>query len=55
MLFANIAIIDENFDYQPSKWVGVANGRIAYLGDEAPVDAAAYGDHHFRNDPACGR
>lgn len=44
MLFSRIAVIDENFDFQPSKWVGVLDGRIAYVGDEAPENAAAYGE-----------
>ncbi len=47
MLFKNIAIIDEDFAYQPSKFVGVKDGRIAHIGDTAPADAAtepAYAD-----------
>ncbi len=44
MLFKDIAIIDENFEYQEDYWVGVANDRIAYIGTEAPADATAYGE-----------
>ena len=44
MLFKQIAIIDEDFSYQPMKWVGVKDGVIAYIGDEAPADAEAYGE-----------
>ncbi len=44
MLFENIAIIDENFDYQEHKWVGILDGKISYIGGEAPVDAAKYGE-----------
>ncbi len=36
MLFADISILDENFDYRPHQWVGVADGKIAYVGDAAP-------------------
>lgn len=44
MLFEHIGIIDENFEYQADQWVGVKDGRIAYIGAEAPADAAAYGE-----------
>ena len=44
MLFKNIAILDEDFAYQPDRWVGVRDGRIAYVGDAAPADAASYGE-----------
>lgn len=44
MLFKNIGILDENFDYQADQWVGVKDGRIAYVGDAAPADAEAYGE-----------
>ena len=43
MLFKEIAILDENLDYQPGKWVGIEGDRIAYLGDEAPADQARFG------------
>ena len=43
MLFNDIAIIDENFEYQPSRYVGVKDGVIAYIGEQPPADAAAYG------------
>lgn len=49
MLFSDIAIIDEDFTYCPHKWVGVRDGRIDYIGDEAPASAdgaacGAYGE-----------
>ena len=44
MLFKQIAIIDEDFAYRESKWVGVKDGAIAYIGDEAPADAESYGE-----------
>lgn len=44
MLFKNIAILDEDLAYQPDRWVGVRDGRIAYIGDAAPADADAYGE-----------
>ena len=46
MLFADVSILDENFDYRPHQWVGVADGRIAYVGGEAPqaADAASFGE-----------
>ena len=46
MLFADIDLLDENLDYRTHQWVGVSDGRIAYLGDAAPegADAAAYGE-----------
>lgn len=44
MLFKNIGILDENFDYQADQWVGVKDGLIAYIGSEAPADADGYGE-----------
>ncbi len=44
MLFKDIAIIDEDFEYRTGKWVGVRDGRIAYIGDGAPEDAESYGE-----------
>ncbi len=46
MLFENIAIIDENFEYKTNQYVGVKDGVISYIGSIAPNDAddaAAYG------------
>lgn len=43
MLFNDIAIIDENFEYQPSRYVGVKDGIIGYIGEQPPADADAYG------------
>ena len=39
MLFADISILDENFDYRPHQWVGVTEGKISYVGDVPPQDA----------------
>lgn len=46
MLFADIDLLDENFNYIPHQWVGVENEYITYLGDGAPSDAdtKAYGE-----------
>lgn len=44
MLFEHIAIIDENNDYQADQFVGVKDGRIAYIGSVPPADADAYGE-----------
>lgn len=44
MLFSNIGILDENLDYRAQCWVGVKGDAIAYVGDAAPDDAAAYGE-----------
>ena len=46
MLFADIDILDENLDLQTHRWVGVRDGRIAYLGKQAPAgaEAEAYGE-----------
>ncbi len=43
MLFKEIAILDENLDYQPSQWVGIEGDRITYLADKAPADQARFG------------
>lgn len=44
MLFKNIGIIDENFNYQPDQWVAVLDGRIAYVGADEPANAERYGE-----------
>lgn len=44
MLFCNIDILDENFDCQHGKHVGVEGDTIAYIGDEKPQDADRYGE-----------
>lgn len=43
MLFKEIAILDEDLDFQPSKWVGVEGDAITYIGDAAPGDAQRFG------------
>ncbi len=46
MLFKEIAILDEDLDFQPSKWVGVEGDAITYIGDAAPDDAQRFGRVH---------
>lgn len=46
MLFKDIDLLDEHLDYRAHQWVGVKDGRIAYIGDEAPADAADYGEEY---------
>lgn len=43
MLFEDIAIVDENFDTQIHKWVGVKGDKIDYIGNAAPQNAQEYG------------
>lgn len=43
MLFNDIAIIDEDFEYRPNRYVGVKDGVIAYISDQPPADADTYG------------
>ena len=33
MLFCNIDLLDENFECKRGQYVGVKNGKIAYIGD----------------------
>ena len=44
MLFKDIAILDENLDYQQHQWVGVLGDSIDYIGSEEPADAEKYGE-----------
>ncbi len=46
MLFADIDILDENYAVQHHRWVGVRDGRIAYLGEQPPTpeQRAAFGE-----------
>jgi 5-methylthioadenosine/S-adenosylhomocysteine deaminase len=46
MLFANIALVDENFNVQPNCWVGTREGCIAYIGERPPraEEAASFGE-----------
>lgn len=46
MLFTNIGIIDENFNYVPDMTVGVQADRITYVGKEIPHDAEFFGDRY---------
>ena len=38
MLFEKIGILDEELNYQPDRFVGVRDGRIAYIGAEEPKE-----------------
>lgn len=44
MLFENIAIFDENFEYVPNQYVGVKDACIAYIGSVPPEDKDSYGE-----------
>ena len=46
MLFADIDILDENFDLKRHQWIGIRDGRIAYMGGKAPAqdEAGAFGE-----------
>lgn len=44
MLFSDIAVINENFEVEEHRWVGVRDGRIAYIGDCAPDQAPGAND-----------
>ncbi len=43
MLFKDIAILDENFDYRAGMYVGIRDDIIDYLSEEPPEDLASYG------------
>ena len=49
MLFTNIGIIDESFNYVPDMTVGVQADRITYVGKEIPHDAEFFGDRYDGN------
>ena len=38
MLFCNIDLLDENFKTQKNQYVGVKDGRIAYIGASEPEE-----------------
>ena len=38
MLFCNIDLLDEKFETKRNQYVGVKNGRIAYIGASAPEE-----------------
>lgn len=44
MLFKDIALIDENLDYQEHMYVGIKGDTIDYVGAEMPADADQYGE-----------
>ena len=44
MLFADITLIDKNFECKEHQWVGVRGDRIEYVGACAPENAADFGE-----------
>ncbi len=46
LLFCSIGMFDEEFFYQPARFVGVRDGRISYIGEHAPDDAADYAERY---------
>ena len=44
MLFKNIGLVDENFEYKQDMFVGVINGKIDYIGSSEPQNAEKYGE-----------
>ena len=38
MLFKDIAILNEDFNLEPHKFVGVREDKIAFIGDSAPTE-----------------
>lgn len=43
MLFKNIALLDEDFNYQEDRYVAIKDGIIDYIGDAAPAELEQYG------------
>ena len=50
MLFKNIGIIDENFEFCPDMYVGVLGEKIDYIGETVPADASKYGESYDGTD-----
>ena len=44
MLFCNIDLLDEKFETKRNQYVGVKDGRIAYIGASAPEED--FGEHY---------
>ena len=44
MLFKNIGLVDENFEYQPNMFVGIKGKTIDYIGSEEPTNAKDFGE-----------
>lgn len=44
MLFKNIGLVDEYFEYKQDMFVGVINGKIDYIGSSEPQNAEKYGE-----------
>ena len=44
MLFCNIDLLDENFALKRGQYVGVKDGKIAYIGDAEPQED--YGERY---------
>ncbi|MGI6045700.1 MAG: amidohydrolase [Eggerthellaceae bacterium] len=49
MLFRKIDIVDENFRYLPSQWVGTEGSRITYISSEKPQDSNRFGEVYDGN------
>lgn len=45
-LFCSIDLINRDFEYERARYVGVRDGRIAYIGTEAPCDADSYAERY---------
>ncbi len=50
MLFCNIDLLDENFERKRGQYVGVKDGKIAYIGDAEPQED--YGERFRRQTPS---
>lgn len=49
MLFKNIGLINEEFEYQENMFVGTEGDKITYISDKEPVDAEKYGEVYEGN------
>lgn len=45
-LFCAIDLLDEQFTHHSNQYVGVRDGRIAYIGPSAPANACLYDEHY---------
>ncbi len=46
MLFENIGVIDQDFNYRANQYVATAGDRIAYVGATKPADAERFGERY---------
>lgn len=44
MLFKNIGLVDEKFEYQPNMYIGTKGKTIDYIGSKEPSDPSQYGE-----------